>query len=638
KTSLTRAVIHHSAVAARYGDQRFFVACESAASKDELVSLTAAYLGLNLDRDPTRQILQHLSKNEGLLVLDNLETCWEAAKTRKDVEEFLSALTDVTGLALIVTMLGSERPANVRWTRPFLPPLEPLTHAASRQVFLDITEEVTEPAQIDRLLQLTDNIPLVIDLIAHAVDCEMLDGSDTDAATRILSRWETENVMLSAGFDKRSNLDISISLSLSSPRFTALPGPILLLTLLSVLPDGLSDAELLESGLPIENVLSCKETLLRTSLGYTTGNVGGRRLRVLSPIREYMQRHHPLDGTPGSALAEPLFQLYYRLLVILDDHGWASVSAGAGIPMQLRTSFANVRSLITFRLSFATMDSETQVDQQPTIRAGAILNAFNRIMGLHSKPLLLDLPDEVRSRLSEDHEVGIALITAYLSEVRYFDVENLEELIDRGKAHLPFVKDSSPTARFFNHVANRYETKKDMPKALEFAQKALDVCKSTSSTTTAILRNEFHAYCMLFNVKIYEGAFSLALTYANECERTAKLFGSLLMEADVYRMQALCYQNMGFYRQAIARYREARDLVDQCGLAGGHMDQLIASNLGETYKRQTDYARSLEIQKKLLLDDPMENDVIHMAFVYMSVAELHVAMGAPREEGGTAVH
>jgi hypothetical protein len=37
-----------------------------------------------------------------LLVLDNLETPWESVSSRKEVEEFLSLLTDVPQLGLMV--------------------------------------------------------------------------------------------------------------------------------------------------------------------------------------------------------------------------------------------------------------------------------------------------------------------------------------------------------------------------------------------------------------------------------------------------------------------------------------------------------------------------------------------------------
>jgi hypothetical protein len=64
---------------------------------------------------------------------------------------------------------------------------------------------------------------------------------------------------MSDGYDKRSNMDLSITLSLSSPHF---PHSKDLLSLLSILPDGLSDTELVQARLPIDNILGCKAALI----------------------------------------------------------------------------------------------------------------------------------------------------------------------------------------------------------------------------------------------------------------------------------------------------------------------------------------------------------------------------------------
>ena len=47
------------------------------------------------------------------------------------------------------------------------------------------------------------------------------------------------------------------------------PGAKNLLSLLSMLPDGLSDVELIQSKLPINDILGCKTALIQTGLAYT---------------------------------------------------------------------------------------------------------------------------------------------------------------------------------------------------------------------------------------------------------------------------------------------------------------------------------------------------------------------------------
>lgn len=103
KSSLAKAVIHHSDIALKYQDHRLFVSCDSASTKGELVSLIGTHLGLKPGKGLARQIVRHFSYGPPcLLTLDNLETAWEPTGSRPEIEEYLSLLTDIQHLALIV--------------------------------------------------------------------------------------------------------------------------------------------------------------------------------------------------------------------------------------------------------------------------------------------------------------------------------------------------------------------------------------------------------------------------------------------------------------------------------------------------------------------------------------------------------
>ncbi|KAJ7310092.1 P-loop containing nucleoside triphosphate hydrolase protein, partial [Mycena albidolilacea] len=306
KSTLARAVLHHEEIIRIFQHWRFFVVCDSVSSKLELAGLIGAHLGLKPGKDLTRAIIKSFSNNPPcLLILDNLETLWEVQESKGDIEEFLSLLTDIQHLALVITMRGAERPAKVRWTRPFSPPLKPLEQDAARKTFIDIAGDDHDREDIEKILFLTDNMPLAIDLMAHVAEAE--------GCSSVLSRWvEEKTSVLSEGFDRGSNLDLSISLSLSSPRMTSPPHSQELLSLLVILPDGLSDVELLQCELPIKDPLGCKAALLRTSLVYMDAQ---KRVKTLSPIREYMQKYHPVS--PG--LVRPLLQYFQELLELYES-------------------------------------------------------------------------------------------------------------------------------------------------------------------------------------------------------------------------------------------------------------------------------------------------------------------------------
>ncbi|KAJ7849043.1 hypothetical protein B0H13DRAFT_1906397 [Mycena leptocephala] len=329
KTSLARATIHHTEITERYNQHRFFVACDSAATQVELAALIGAHVGLKPGKDLTHPVIQYFSSSsKSLLILDNLETLWEPVESRSKIEEFLSLLTGVDHLALVITMRGAERPAKVAWTHPFLPALRPLEQVAARQTFIEIADNTHNPNEVDKVLFLTDNLPLAISLIAHLVDSE--------GCSHVLSHWEKEKTsMISNGYDRTSNLDLSISLSLSSPRLN--PHSKDLLSLLSILPDGLSDVELVQSKFPIDNIQGCKAALIRTALAYSDGH---KRLKVLVPIREYMQKHQP----PGDCLIQPLLKHFQELLEFYMEY--RGNESSSSIVARVLSNYSNIQNVL----------------------------------------------------------------------------------------------------------------------------------------------------------------------------------------------------------------------------------------------------------------------------------------------------
>ncbi|KAJ7461178.1 hypothetical protein FB451DRAFT_978426, partial [Mycena latifolia] len=331
KTSLARAILHHSETTAKYQQYRFFVAGDAASSSVHLAALIGAHIGLNPEQDLTKPVVQYFAHSPpSLLILDNLETIWEPRQSRADVEKFLALLEDIEQLALIITMRGAERPTNIKWTRPFLEPLKPLAQDAARKTFIDIVDDGYTVEDMDNILLLADNMPLAIDLIAHLVD---YDGFDS-----VMHHWEIERTsLLSQGPNKGSNLELSISLSLESPRLASVPHARELLSLLSMLPDGLADADLVQSKFPIENILACKSALLCTSLAYTDNQ---KRLKALVPIREYMQKMHP----PMPYFVQPLLQHFIQLLEVHETYyGTASTP---GIVARITSNFTNIHNVL----------------------------------------------------------------------------------------------------------------------------------------------------------------------------------------------------------------------------------------------------------------------------------------------------
>lgn len=108
-----------------------------------------------------------------------------------------------------------------------------------------------------------------------------------------------------------------------------------------MLPDGISDVELLQCKLPVDNILEAKVAPLRTSLAYLTSQ---RRVKVLVPIREYMQQNHP----PLIEFVGCLLREYEQILEVCSKH--TGTLGSSEIVPRLRASYANILSVLTHGL------------------------------------------------------------------------------------------------------------------------------------------------------------------------------------------------------------------------------------------------------------------------------------------------
>ncbi|KAJ7793260.1 hypothetical protein B0H14DRAFT_2927543 [Mycena olivaceomarginata] len=73
-------------------------------------------------------------------------------------------------------MRGAERPGEVKWHPPFLPPLEPLSDSASRQIFLGVAYDpgAGEESALRHLLDLSGSLPLAVSLMASIASFERM--------------------------------------------------------------------------------------------------------------------------------------------------------------------------------------------------------------------------------------------------------------------------------------------------------------------------------------------------------------------------------------------------------------------------------------------------------------------------------
>ncbi|KAJ7243469.1 hypothetical protein C8J57DRAFT_1243416 [Mycena rebaudengoi] len=541
KTSLATAALHNPQVEARYS-QRYFVPCHSSPTCPELAATIADHIGLEKGSNMSKRVAHYFSHAPpSLLVLDNLETPWEAISSRFEVEEFLSLLTDVPHLSLVITLRGAERPSTVKWTRPFLAPLKPLSNVAAWQTFIEVADEGHDDAIIKELLDLTGNLPLAVSLIASVAASE--------GCAQALSRWKLESThMLSEGYDQRSSLDISIMLSYTSSRMT--PGAQELLGILSMLPDGLRDADLVQAKLPIADILACKTTLIRTSLAFVDQN---QHLKVLVPIREHILHIHP----PANTLKLKLREHFHQILDLWNQFKDLNV---ADILPQISCNLGNFSTILYNGLE--TDGSDIVQNLQSIL----FLNQFYaRVQDTYS-PLLLQLSGKILHW--KDHPIFGEYLIELLQSSDYLPDLDFNSNITLGTQYFQS-KAPLEQARWYHALGIYFRSaQSDIAGALKYYETASALADSIGYPT--IIGSQ--VLTSICEVLLVTGKPLSALTHAKEAYRYAEHLGDIYGQAWSLYLQAKCHGTLANYQHDQFLLQKSRDILTACGLQHGNLN------------------------------------------------------------------
>ena len=171
KTTVAASVVHNARIASSYS-RRLFVTCDRIISLELLLTELADTLRIpphQRDCNLYDTILGALGETPTLLCLDNFETPWEPSETRRKIEELLIRIASVEGLALMVTMRGTQLPAqpHINWSRPLSQSLQPIDLDAAADLFDHISGKRDHYS--GKLINAVDRLPLAITLLASTV-------------------------------------------------------------------------------------------------------------------------------------------------------------------------------------------------------------------------------------------------------------------------------------------------------------------------------------------------------------------------------------------------------------------------------------------------------------------------------------
>lgn len=282
KSTLVLQALERPEVRLRYKERKWFVRLDATRKAAAAEKIIAAKLRLAHGSDLEEEIRTELSREQSLLVLDNLETLWD--RDREGTEDLLANLALIPGLQLVVALRGSVLPSGVAWRGTVQ--VDSLDEATSRALFCAIallakpdSLPESEDSALRSLLAKVDGVPLAITLLAEAAQGNTL--------SNLLSEWTTRQTAVlerlgQSNPDRDSSWAVSLELSMGSRQLKQEARRLALV--LAQLPDGIARSDLLamfaEMGPYAARMLS--------SVGLAFFE--HERVRMLAPIREHLAR------------------------------------------------------------------------------------------------------------------------------------------------------------------------------------------------------------------------------------------------------------------------------------------------------------------------------------------------------------
>ncbi len=325
KTTISLEALHDPRVAARFGARRFFVRCDSARSREDLVGEIVRTIGLKPGPDVEVSLLEELTRDPAVLILDSAETPWEGTD-KAAVGELIAELASVAGVALVASIRGHERPWGPHWREAIQ--VGPLQPDAAREAFLEKSgRQFENDPDLDGLLKEVDRLALAIVLLGYRAqglgNLAELRQQWRDQKTALLQRDE--------GQGRLESVEISMELSISGSRMT--PEARRLLSVLAHLPDGVA-VEDLEALLPGKGG-GAAQVLRKIGLAF----VQGTRMRVLAPVREYLRKRYP----PQDEDLNRTIEHFLALAEACESPGWPEDAKAAS---RLLQELGNLHSMI----------------------------------------------------------------------------------------------------------------------------------------------------------------------------------------------------------------------------------------------------------------------------------------------------
>jgi tetratricopeptide (TPR) repeat protein len=589
KTSLALTVLHSPVIRKRYS-WRLFLSCEGIASVEQFTSDLADTLQVpaaNRDAALRHVVLQRLARGPRVLIcLDNFETLWDPPYTRNTIESLLRELDGIENISLILTMRGTQRPASLRWsTLP--PPLQPLSMVHMKSILLEITDTANDPC-VYKLLECIGGIPLAASLLANLL------RDDLETPSGLWSRWESERTSMieTGGQDRLSSLDVSIHLSIESPRMNACPSAKTILALLALLPNGFPEDSSLRSclgenlakkGHSYERSIQALKRVALVSVdvipGSTATDVPQARLRLVPAIRQYCLKNLSVTNHLISALTTVYAQF------ITHNSDFTNPSFHPIVSPEL----PNLRVVLRCALERSNLNGEI-------IRAIADYTEWCIYLGAYSDDLIDSALYKAELMCLESSDCLYTAAKLYESRNK---LDKAEDLITRAMERYRLTDNQTGEARCRGWLGRLQMRREDYISAEASLKGALEIHAALGDT-----QGEADARRQLGELYFREGRDEEAHEHLSRAFVLHRQAGDILGEANDLRNLGQLEMQKGSFDVAEEKFKSAltlhRQVMDVLGEAYIHKNLGVLSFEKKNFRAaEESFTRALELHRQM---------------------------------------
>jgi tetratricopeptide (TPR) repeat protein len=188
--------------------------------------------------------------------------------------------------------------------------------------------------------------------------------------------------------------------------------------------------------------------------------------------------------------------------------------------------------------------------------------------------------------------------------------------------------------RLYIAAAYYYLTyKHDLPTAINACESGLSLACSTGN-----IKQQCDALNRFAWIKWYLGDYPAAQIHAYESRRLAITSADLYREAQGLRIEAVCMNAVGNYRESIFLCKRAKYVLGLCGMLGSTTDQSIMNSQAEIHTFKSEYVEARNIHGQILKEWSLEDNPLPYGCALINIAHIDVSLGASTSDVLMNIH